>query len=110
MSFVAPIVPASLDGLGGYGGCAHTGDEWLSLKTTRQATHRAAILICRLTRETGARLVENGGNGVFKESDFSRITIQVCVGPLDLEGGAEVSNVHGLFNSQPECEELPFLE
>lgn len=42
MSFVAPIVPASLDGLGGYGGGAHSGDEWLSLKTTRQATRLAA--------------------------------------------------------------------
>ena len=58
ISFVAPIVLASLDGLGGYGGGAHTEDEWIDLETMRQATHRAAILIHRLTRESGAQLVK----------------------------------------------------
>lgn len=53
ISFVAPVVPAALDGLGGFGGGAHTEEEWIDLETMRQATHRAAILIYRLTREEG---------------------------------------------------------
>lgn len=53
ISFVSPVVPAALDGLGGFGGGAHTLDEWIDLETMRQATHRAAILIYRLTREDG---------------------------------------------------------
>lgn len=51
ISFVAPVVTASLDGLGGYGGGAHTTEEWIDLETMRQATHRAAVLIYRLTRK-----------------------------------------------------------
>lgn len=58
ISFVAPIVPAALDGLGGFGGGAHTEDEWISLETMRQATKRAALLIYRLTRQSGALLAE----------------------------------------------------
>jgi len=55
ISFVAPIVNAALDGLGGYGGGAHTPDEWIDLETMRTATKRAAILIYRLTREDAPR-------------------------------------------------------
>lgn len=58
VSFVAPIVNASLDGLGGYGGGAHTPDEWIDLETMRAATKRAAILIYRLTREDAPRFVD----------------------------------------------------
>jgi len=58
ISFVAPIVNAALDGLGGYGGGAHTPDEWIDLKTMREATKRAAVLIYRLTREGAPRYAE----------------------------------------------------
>jgi len=58
ISFVAPVVNASLDGLGGYGGGAHTPDEWIDLETMRAATKRAAILIYRLTREGAPRFAD----------------------------------------------------
>lgn len=50
ISFAAPHVDAALDGLGGYGGGAHTTEEWLDLETMRHATQRAAVLLYRLTR------------------------------------------------------------
>jgi glutamate carboxypeptidase len=51
ISFVAAFVPAALDGLGGWGGDAHAGTEWLDLETFRRATRRAALLMARLIRE-----------------------------------------------------------
>lgn len=58
ISFVAPVVNAALDGLGGYGGGAHTPDEWIDLETMRAATKRAAVLIYRLTREDAPRFAD----------------------------------------------------
>lgn len=54
ISFAAPVVKAALDGLGGYGGDAHTPDEWVDLETMRQAAQRVAILIYRLARRERA--------------------------------------------------------
>ncbi len=51
ISFAAPHVKASMDGLGPMGEGGHTPDESLDLTTIREATERAAILIFRLTRE-----------------------------------------------------------
>jgi glutamate carboxypeptidase len=51
ISFAAPYVKASMDGLGPIGEGGHTPDESLDLSTLREATERAAILIWRLTRE-----------------------------------------------------------
>lgn len=51
ISFAAPYVKASMDGLGPLGEGGHTPEESLDLPTVRAATERAAILIYRLTRE-----------------------------------------------------------
>jgi len=51
ISFAAPHVPASMDGLGVAGGGAHTPEEYLDIASVEDATKRAAILIYRLTRE-----------------------------------------------------------
>jgi glutamate carboxypeptidase len=51
ISFVAPLVPASMDGLGVRGEGAHTLEESIDLATLEEVTARAAILIYRLTRE-----------------------------------------------------------
>lgn len=50
VSFVAPIVEASLDGLGPVGGGGHTTAERVSLDTIGIMAKRAAVLIYRLTR------------------------------------------------------------
>ncbi|WP_411819502.1 M20/M25/M40 family metallo-hydrolase [Hyphococcus formosus] len=59
ISFAAPHVPASMDGLGPQGGNAHTPDEWLDVPSVQDATARAALLIYRLTREDAPRFDEN---------------------------------------------------
>ncbi|MCB2113530.1 MAG: M20/M25/M40 family metallo-hydrolase [Parvularculaceae bacterium] len=51
ISFAAPYVSAAIDGLGPVGTGGHTPNESLDLKTVREASERAAILIYRLTRE-----------------------------------------------------------
>ena len=51
VSFAAPHVAASMDGLGPVGEGAHTLEESVDLTTLREATERAAVLIYRLTRE-----------------------------------------------------------
>lgn len=51
ISFAAPIVSASMDGLGPFGGRGHTVEEWMDVPSLRMATERAAVLIYRLTRE-----------------------------------------------------------
>lgn len=51
ISFAAPYVKASMDGLGPIGEGGHTPEESLELPTLREATERAAILIWRLTQE-----------------------------------------------------------
>lgn len=51
ISFAAPHVSASMDGLGPKGGRGHTPEEWLDVPSVRDATARAALLIYRLTRE-----------------------------------------------------------
>lgn len=55
ISFAAPYVKASMDGLGPIGDGGHTPDESLELPTLREATERAAILIWRLTQEDAPR-------------------------------------------------------
>lgn len=50
ISFVAPIVKASLAGLGPAGSGAHTRKERMDIAHLRVATERAALLIYRLTR------------------------------------------------------------
>lgn len=49
ISFVAPHVPASLDGLGVRGEGAHAPGESMEINSLKEATLRAAILIHRLT-------------------------------------------------------------
>ena len=51
VSFAAPIVSASMDGLGLRGEGAHTLEESVDLASLEEVTARAAILIYRLTRE-----------------------------------------------------------
>lgn len=51
ISFAAPHVKASMDGLGPFGEGGHTPEESLDIPSVREATERAAILIYRLTRE-----------------------------------------------------------
>lgn len=51
ISFAAPHVPASMDGLGPLGAYGHTPQEELDIASVRAATARAAVLIYRLTRE-----------------------------------------------------------
>lgn len=51
ISFAAPHVPASMDGLGPLGRHGHTPQEELDIESVRAATARAAVLIYRLTRE-----------------------------------------------------------
>ncbi|MEZ5920285.1 MAG: M20/M25/M40 family metallo-hydrolase [Parvularculaceae bacterium] len=51
ISFAAPYVEASMDGLGPIGSGGHTPNESLDLPTVREATERAAILIYRLTQD-----------------------------------------------------------
>lgn len=50
VSFAAPYVKASMDGLGVSGEGAHTPEEYMELASFKDATARAAILIYRLTR------------------------------------------------------------
>jgi glutamate carboxypeptidase len=49
ISYVAPYI-SGLDGLGAMGGGAHSLNETINLKTFKDLTARAAILIYRLTR------------------------------------------------------------
>jgi glutamate carboxypeptidase len=49
IAYVAPYI-SGIDGLGGMGSGAHTLSETLNLKTFKDLTKRAAILIYRLTR------------------------------------------------------------
>jgi glutamate carboxypeptidase len=51
ISFAAPYVKASMDGLGPVGEGGHTPDESLDIPSIRKATERAAVLIYRLTRD-----------------------------------------------------------
>ncbi|MEZ5894908.1 MAG: M20/M25/M40 family metallo-hydrolase [Parvularculaceae bacterium] len=51
ISFAAPYIAASMDGLGPDGAGAHTLEESLRISSLKEATERAAILIYRLTRE-----------------------------------------------------------
>jgi glutamate carboxypeptidase len=51
ISFAAPHVPASMDGLGPLGRNGHTPQEELDIESVKAATARAALLIYRLTRE-----------------------------------------------------------
>ncbi len=51
VSFAAPYVGASMDGLGVYGRGGHTPEEYMELSSLKEATARAAIFIYRLTRE-----------------------------------------------------------
>lgn len=51
VSFVAPIVKASMDGLGVRGEGGHTPGETMEVDSLKEATLRAAILIYRLTRK-----------------------------------------------------------
>jgi len=51
ISFAAPHVSAAIDGLGPVGEGGHTPNESLDLKTVREASERAAILIYRLTQD-----------------------------------------------------------
>lgn len=51
ISFAAPHVKASMDGLGPIGEGAHTLEESVDLNSLTTATERAAVLIYRLTRE-----------------------------------------------------------
>ena len=53
ISFAAPHIAASMDGLGVYGSGSHTPEESMELASLEDATKRAAILIYRLTREDG---------------------------------------------------------
>ncbi len=55
ISFAAPYVAASMDGLGPSGGRGHTPEEWLDIPSVKDATARAAVLIYRLTREDAPR-------------------------------------------------------
>lgn len=48
ISFAAPYVTASLDGLGAIGGGAHTSEEWLDLDAYPTVIKRTALLIYRL--------------------------------------------------------------
>ena len=60
ISFAAPHVPASMDGLGPDGGRGHTPDEWLDIPSMQEATARAAVLIYRLTREDAPKFDAEG--------------------------------------------------
>ncbi len=51
ISFAAPYVSASMDGLGPVGEGGHTPEESLDIPSIRKATERAAILIHRLTQQ-----------------------------------------------------------
>jgi len=51
VSFAAPYVGASMDGLGVSGSGSHTPEEYMELESFKDATRRAAILIYRITRE-----------------------------------------------------------
>jgi glutamate carboxypeptidase len=59
ISFAAPHVPASMDGLGVTGEGAHSPDEYMDVPSLKLATERAAIFIYRLTRE-GAPAFRSG--------------------------------------------------
>ncbi|GHF18981.1 peptidase M20 [Kordiimonas sediminis] len=48
ISFVAPYVPASMDGLGAFGGSSHTEDEWTDIEGLRLTTKRTALYLHRL--------------------------------------------------------------
>lgn len=60
VSFAAPYVAASMDGLGVRGEGAHTLKEYMEVPSLKEATVRAAILIYRLTREDAPRF-DNAG-------------------------------------------------
>lgn len=60
ISFAAPHVPASMDGLGPEGGRGHTPEEWLDIPSVKDATARAALLIYRLTREDAPKFDAEG--------------------------------------------------
>lgn len=55
ISFVAPLVPASLDALGVSGRGAHSPNERVNLNSLVPQTERAAILIYRLSRRPSTR-------------------------------------------------------
>ena len=55
ISFIAPIVPASLDGLGPDGSGGHSPGERVNVHTLVPQTERAAVLMHRLAREASAR-------------------------------------------------------
>ena len=55
ISFIAPIVPASLDGLGADGSGGHSPEERVNVHTLAPQTARAAVLIDRLARERSSR-------------------------------------------------------
>lgn len=59
ISFVAPLVPASLDGLGVRGEGAHGPGETMDVASLKEATLRAAILIYRLSRDDAPAFVQS---------------------------------------------------
>jgi glutamate carboxypeptidase len=59
ISFVAPLVPASLDGLGVRGEGAHSPAEMIEIASLKEATLTAAILIYRLTRADAPAFVQS---------------------------------------------------
>ncbi|MBA3498671.1 MAG: peptidase dimerization domain-containing protein, partial [Gemmatimonadales bacterium] len=54
ISFVAPLVPGALDGLGAAGGGDHSPEEVVNLNSLVPQTERAAVLMSRLAREKGS--------------------------------------------------------
>ena len=61
ISFIAPIVPASLDGLGADGSGGHSPDERVNVNTLAPQTMRAAVLIDRIARERSVRTPRSSG-------------------------------------------------
>ncbi len=55
ISFAAPHVKASIDGLGPVGKGGHTPNESIEISSVREATERAAVLIYRLTQADAPR-------------------------------------------------------
>ncbi len=55
ISFVAPIMPAAMDGLGVLGRGAHSEEEFMEIASLEAATKRAALMIYRLTRSDAPR-------------------------------------------------------
>ncbi len=54
ISFVAPLVPGALDGLGAAGSGDHSPEEVVNLNSLVPQTERAAVLMSRLAREKGS--------------------------------------------------------